>query len=91
VNIQDLIANLKYYLVPNPKIDPNGTNLQKLMTILFENGDRVKNPFGEIILTQGIGKLISNLLQKALGQNFDQFKNQISKDGKNKAQIEAKI
>jgi len=88
--MQDLIANLKYYLVPNPK-DPNGTNLQKLITILFENGNRVKNPFGEIILTQGIGKLISNLLQKALGQNFDQLKNKINKDGKNKAQIEAKI
>jgi len=90
VNVQDLVANLKYYLVPNPK-DPNGTNLQKLMTILFENGNHVKNPFGEIILTQGVGKLISDLLQKALGQNFDQLKNEIDADGTNKAKIEAKI
>jgi len=68
INLENFVADLQYYLVPDTKNDPNGINLRKFLLMFLENGDDgVANPLSTLIIKNGIGKILTDLIFNMIG------------------------
>jgi len=74
INLENFIADLQYYLVPDEKNDPNGINLRKLFLMFLENGDNgVANPLSSLIIKNGLGKILTDFIFNLIGVNDEKI------------------